>query len=105
MHGVSAISSSELSSLCLRSQLTSFNSAVRSCSPGRSHVKMRRRVSETITVTRQNIEAPHGGLTFSPAVKAGDFVIVSGRIPGDEKDGLPILSVKKQTNAANVQMT
>jgi reactive intermediate/imine deaminase len=56
-------------------------------------------------VTRQNIGAPHGGLPFSPAVRAGDFVFVSGQIPRDAKGGVHMGSIEEQTEAAIVQIT
>ena len=56
-------------------------------------------------MTRQNIGAPHGGLPFSPAVRAGDFVFVSGQIPRDAKGGVHMGSIEEQTEAAIVQIT
>jgi reactive intermediate/imine deaminase len=62
-------------------------------------------VAGDINVTRQNIGAPHGGLPFSPAVRAGDFVFVSGQIPRDAKGGVHMGSIEEQTEAAIVQIT
>jgi 2-iminobutanoate/2-iminopropanoate deaminase len=56
-------------------------------------------------VTRQNIGAPHGGMPFSPAVRAGDFVFVSGQIPRDAKGAVHRGSIEEQTEAAIVQIT
>jgi 2-iminobutanoate/2-iminopropanoate deaminase len=56
-------------------------------------------------VTRQNIGAPHGGMPFSPAVRAGDLVFVSGQIPRDTKGAVHRGSIEEQTEAAIVQIT
>ncbi len=56
-------------------------------------------------MTRQNIGAPHGGMPFSPAVRAGDFVFVSGQIPRDTKGAVHRGSIEEQTEAAIVQIT
>jgi len=56
-------------------------------------------------VTRQNIGAPHGVMPFSPAVRAGDFVFVSGQIPRDTKGAVHRGSIEEQTEAAIVQIT
>ena len=56
-------------------------------------------------MTRQNIGAPHGGMPFSPAVRAGDFVFVSGQIPRDAKGAVHRGSIEEQTEAAIVQIT
>jgi 2-iminobutanoate/2-iminopropanoate deaminase len=56
-------------------------------------------------VTRQNIGAPHGGMPFSPAVRAGHFVFVSGQIPRDTKGAVHRGSIEEQTEAAIVQIT
>jgi 2-iminobutanoate/2-iminopropanoate deaminase len=56
-------------------------------------------------VTRQNIGAPHGGMPFSPAPTAADFVFVSGQIPRDTKGAVHRGSIEEQTEAAIVQIT
>ncbi len=56
-------------------------------------------------MSRQNIGAPHPGLPFSPAVRAGDFVFVSGQIPRDSKGAVHRGSIEEQTEAAIVQIT
>ncbi|GAC1336624.1 MAG: RidA family protein [Beijerinckiaceae bacterium] len=56
-------------------------------------------------MTRTNIGAPHGGLPFSPGVRAGDFVFVSGQIPRDGKGGVHAGSIEAQTEAAIVQIS
>jgi reactive intermediate/imine deaminase len=44
-------------------------------------------------------------MPFAPAVRAGDFVFVSGQIPRDAKGGIHTGSIEEQTEAAIVQIT
>jgi hypothetical protein len=44
-------------------------------------------------------------MPFSPAVRAGDFVFVSGQIPRDTKGAVHRGSIEEQTEAAIVQIT
>jgi 2-iminobutanoate/2-iminopropanoate deaminase len=100
---MSAVGLRELSSFSARPQLCELQlSRLTLLSPA---YKVPRSAWRDINVTRQNIGAPHGGLPFSPAVRAGDFVFVSGQIPRDAKGGVHMGSIEEQTEAAIVQIT